>query len=88
MIEQEPSLLDLEFGNPCYGAYHEPSCPLTLFGSPCKREIARRAREQKEALAYSGMFKTCLRHPWRANRYKLLEGLLQDKSLVYDNKLV
>jgi hypothetical protein len=88
MIGQEPSQLELEFGDHCHGEYHEPSCPSTLDGSPCELEIALWARKQKEALAYLGMFKTCLKYPWRANHYKLLEGIAQDKSLVYDNRSV
>lgn len=86
MIEQEPSTLDLEFGDPCYDGYHEPACPMTLFGLPYKLDIARRAREQKEAHAYLDMFKICMINPSRANHYKLLEGIAQDKSLIYDNK--
>lgn len=84
MIAQEPSLLELEFGNPCDEYYHEPSCPVT----GCKVETARQARKQRESLDDLERFKSSLRHPWRPNRHRLLEGIAQDSSLVYDNKSV
>jgi hypothetical protein len=88
MIKHELSALDLEFGDPCYDGWHAKTCPLMQFGSPCLQDMATQAREQKEALAYLHMFKLCLINPWRANRYKLLEGIAQDKSLIYNTKSV
>jgi hypothetical protein len=88
IIAQEPSAFDWEFDNVCFDGWHTEMCPLTHSGSSCLQDMATQAREQKEALAYLHMFKICLISPWRANRYKLLEGIAQNKSLIYNTKSV
>lgn len=88
MMDEESSTLEIEFGDVCFGDYHKLSCPTALFGSPCRMELAARAREQIAAFAYSDMFRLCFNDPWRADGYKLFEGIVQDHSLIYDNKSV